>query len=229
MKRTLLSTLVLVLLMSTNGFSQLFPSVNNPKSADMSILAMQFSIDEDGVLGKSTNLNFTGWAPAVTGPNGEIVPFRVFNTGADINTIFYAENLEAGEYTLTGFYHVYTDYDKLDEYTAETGDKSLVSYEPYANRPYHIKQLMALSEPVVVNLQPNSMMAFGNFAAQFQHHEGLAGTSPDRWRAKDSSKITVEEPHDEYILRYMKSWATPKWKRWNAKNSATPLESGKKK
>ena len=222
MRRLLLFVFAMACMLST-GFAQLFPAVDNPTSGEASMLALQFSHDDDGSLQKITNLNFTGWAPAVTGPNGEEVPFRVFGAGADFTTLYYSENLTAGEYTLTGFFHVYTDYDKLDEYKAKTGDNKLVEYEPYAKRPYHVRQLVPLRNPVVVKLEPNTIMSFGSFAVRYSHFQGLAGEAPDRWRANDDVAITVEEPYSDVVLRYMKPWRSPKWKKWNAKNPAQPL------
>lgn len=224
MKRLLLSGFAMFYLLSV-ATAQLFPSVDKVKFDDASMLAIHFSEqDEDGRLGAIANLNFTGWAPAVTGPNGEEIPFRNFDAGADISNIYYSENLTAGEYTLIGFYHVYTDYDKLEAYEQSTGDKKMVSYEPYANRPYHVRQLIPLSKPIVVNLEPNKIVSFGSFAVKFKHFGGLAGTTPDRWRARDGAAITIEEPFSDYVLRYMKPWRTPKWKKWNAKNPAIPLD-----
>ena len=191
MRRLLLFVFAMACMLST-GFAQLFPAVDNPTSGEASMLALQFSHDDDGSLQKITNLNFTGWAPAVTGPNGEEVPFRVFGAGADFTTLYYSENLTAGEYTLTGFFHVYTDYDKLDEYKAKTGDNKLVEYEPYAKRPYHVRRLVPLEIPWWLNLSPtpscrSEVLPLGTATFVWQR-------SPDRWRAKDDVAITVEEP-----------------------------------
>ena len=211
------------MLASAFSFAQLFPKVDKPTSEDMSMLVVQFAKDTDGKMEIVSNMNFTGWAPVVEGPDGKIVPFRNFDAGADMTNIYYSENLPAGTYTLKGFNHLYTNYTKLDEYKAQTGEE-LARYAPYENLPYHEVQFFPISQPVVVELIPNKMMSLGSLGVQYKWISGAAGTTDDRWKAvEDFSKITMEKPLDDYVLRYMKSWATPKWKKWNAKNPATAL------
>ena len=190
----------------------------------MSMLALQFAHDENGELTNVINTNWSGWIPAVTATDGSLVNFRHFGAGADVNNIYYAENLKAGEYTILGFYHIYSDYGKLDEYKKEKGESYVAEKAPYKNLPYHIKQLIALKEPVKVNLEANKMMSLGNYAVEFKYLGGLNGTTNDRWKTiEEETKLTKEEPNNDYILKYMKSWATKKWKMWNAKNSAEKL------
>ncbi len=224
MKRTILLLAAILYLGISSSFAQLFPKVDRPTTDDMSMLAMQFSRDKDGKYENVLHINFTGWAPAVKGPNGQEIQFRVFSAGADMTVLYYAENLPAGEYTLTGFYHVYTNYDKLDEYKKQVNNPNYSPvYEPYANNPFHVKQHIPLSKPVIVYLEPNKIMSFGSFAVKFEYFEGAAGTSADRWRVNDETSITLEEAHSDYVLRYMKPWRTPAWKRWNEKNPASAL------
>lgn len=224
MKRTLVILATVLYFGLINGNAQLFPSVDKVASPEMSMIALQFAHDNDGKMENVINNNFTGWAPVVKGPDGNIVPFRNFDAGADMTNIYYAENLKAGEYTLIGFYHVYTDYGKLDEYKKEFGEKHMPIYEPYVDKKYHIKQVFELKEPIVLNLEPNKIMSFGSFAVKHKWVGGIAGTTDDRWKMDEQhTAITLEKPFDNYVLRYMKPWATPKWKKWNEKNSASPL------
>lgn len=205
-------------------YAQLFPSVDKESSPEMSMLAIKFGSENDGKMENVINNNFTGWAPIVKDKDGNIIRFRNFDAGANFTNIYYVENLKAGEYTLVGFIHVYTDYDKLDEYRKQIGRDFLPSYGPYEENIYHIKQLFSLKEPIVINLEPNKMMSFGSFAVKYKWVGGLAGTTNDRWKMDENfTSITTEKPLDDEVLRYMKSWATPKWKKWNAKNSASPL------
>jgi hypothetical protein len=222
MKRIVALTFMISLGLSM-GYAQLFPKVDKPTSPEMSMLVIQFAHDNDGKMDIVSNLNFTGWAPVVEGPDGKIIPFRNFDSGAGITNIYYAENLVAGEYTLKGFNHLYTNYTKLDEYKEATGEK-LARYAPYENLPYHEVQFFALAEPVMVNLEPNKVMSFGSFAVKYKWVSGAAGTTDDRWKAvEDYSAITLEKPLDDHVLRYIKPWRTPAWKGWNVKNSASPL------
>lgn len=223
MKRAMI--LSALMLASAFSFAQLFPKVDKPTSDDMSLIAIEFGQEEDGKIIMANNVAWSGWAPAVKGPNGEEIPFRNFDSGADITNIYYAENLPAGEYTLTGFYHVYTDFDKLDEYRSKTGDDDLTRYAPYENLPYHVRQHFALSSPVTIKLEPNTMASFGTFIVKFRHVEAFyGGTTNERSKVvEEDFKYVSEKPLDDHILRYMKPWATPKWKKWNAKNPATEL------
>lgn len=224
MKRKAIIFFAIVFIGFNSANAQLFPRVDRPTSDDMSLLAVLFGHENDGEYETLSNTNFSGWAPAVKGPNGEYVKFRNFDTGSGITNIYYAENLPAGEYTLTGFFHVYTNYSKLEEYKKQINNSSyMVNYAPYENRPYHVKQHIPLSEPVIVNLQPNSMQSLGTFAVKYQWFEGLAGTSDDRWRVIDETAISMEKPLDDHVLGFMKPWRTRSWRPWNEKNQAAPL------
>jgi hypothetical protein len=224
MKRSVISAMAFVCLVVSTGFAQLFPKVDKPTSDEMSMLVLQYAQEKDGKMENVLNMNFTGWAPAVKGPDGQIVPFRNYDKGADFTNIYYAENLPAGEYTLLGFYHVYTDYGKLKEYETSIGKTIIASYDPYGNLPYHVKQLIPLKQEVVVKLEANKVMTMGSYVVKFKWVSGMAGTTDDRWKAKeDETSITMEDPKSETVIRYIKSWATPAWKKWNAKNPANPL------
>lgn len=220
--------LTLVLLLIAVGFTsraQLFPMVKKPVSADASMLVVQFAHDDNGTMRLMSNINVTGWAPAVKGPDGAIVPFRNYDAAADITNIYYAENLTPGVYTLIGFYHDYTDYSKLEEYRKIKGPNYLAEYGPFKELPYHIKQLIPLEQPVEVTLEANKMQTFGSYAIAYKWVGGMAGTTDDRWKVvEDETKFTLIDPDSNYLLRYMKTWATPAWKKWNAKNNVQPLE-----
>ena len=223
MKRSAL-TITVLLFCAFTVYGQLFPTVKKPASETMSLLALQLSHDNNGSMTKIVNTNFSGWAPAVKGPDGLIVPFRRFDAGADFTNIFYAENLIAGEYTLIGFYHVYTDYGKLKQYETEIGRTIITSYEPYEDRSYQVKQLFPLKNNVIVNLEAGKVKTFGSYAIKFGWVGGAMGTTDDRWKMnEEKTLVTVEDPSNELVLRYMKSWATPAWKKWNELNPASKL------
>ncbi len=223
MKTRLILFIALMFIGILPGYSQLFPTVNRPSSDEMSMLVLQFGHMNEGEYDIVTNMNFTGWVPAVKGADGEIVQFRTFDSGVDITNIYYAENLEAGEYTLTGFYHIYNDYSLLREYRESINNSDYrPRYAPYANKPYQVKQFIALDEDIIINLEPNSMASLGSFAVKFRWLLGATGTSDDRWKVVDK-EITMVNPFDDHVLRYMKPWRTRAWRGWNAKNPAEPL------
>lgn len=222
MKRHLGFLCVLFSLIAVRGFAQFFPKVEKPTAPEMSLLVLQASKDEDGKMGKIQNMNFTGWVPAVMNAEGTVVPFRNFDAGADFTNIYYAENLPAGEYKLIGFYHIYTDYTKLEEYQKKF-PSHMPSYTPYKDMPYHVKQLISLSEPIIVALEPNKIQTFGSYLIKFAWVGGMGGTTPDRWKVIEARTSIAADPKNETVLRYMKSWATPAWKKWNEKNSATQM------
>ncbi|HPX06315.1 MAG TPA: hypothetical protein PLC17_10300 [Tenuifilaceae bacterium] len=217
----LLTALLFAGILGANA--QLFPKVSKPESNEASMLVLQFGHTNDGKLETVTNLNFSGWAPAVINANGEIVPFRKYDAGADFTNIYYAENLAAGTYKLVGFYHVYIDYSKLDEMRKGNPDK-MTKYAPYENLSYHVKQLFPLQDTVTVQLEANKVMTFGTYAVKYAWVGGLAGTTDDRWKAnEEKTEVTTSKPDDNTVLRYIKTWATPAWKKWNAKNDVSPL------
>jgi hypothetical protein len=205
--------------------AQLFPKVDKPSSDDMSLIALEFGREDEGKIIMANNVAWSGWAPAVTGPDGKEIPFRNYDSGADITNIYYAENLPAGEYTLTGFYHVYTDFDKLDEHRSKTGEEELTRYAPYENLPYHVRQHFALPNPITIKLDPKAMASFGTFIVKYRHFEAFyGGTSNKRSSVvEEDFEYVTAKPHDDHILRYMKPWRTPAWKKWNVMNPAEPL------
>lgn len=226
MKRITLLAITLLYIGVNFSTAQLFPRVDNPTSDDMSLLVLHLASEKADGSGYEIviNNNATGWTPVVESPNGEIIPFRKYDSAADVNSIFYSENLIQGEYTLVGFYHVYVDYGKLEEYKKEINNPNFImSYEPYANKPYHIKQLVKLEEPVKINLEAGTIKSLGNYAVKYEWIAGGFGSTDDRWKAKDDVKIVLSEPLDDYIARYIKTWRTRSWKLWNARNSYEPL------
>jgi len=205
----------------TTSFAGLFPSVSKPSSPDASMIVLQFGIDDAGKLIGCANTSAFAWVPVVKDSDGNIIKFRVFNGGVDMTTIFYKENLKAGEYTLEGFNHVYLDYGKLDAYRIEKGTKEAAKEAPYDNLPYDVVQFFALDEPVKLNLEPNKIMSFGNYGVKYKYKGGLAGTTDDRWMlVEDETKIILANSEDQSLLNYISSWATKKWRMWNAKNPA---------
>ena len=226
MKRIVLMIAVTLFIGVLSGFAQLFPKVKKPTSPEMSMLAIQFGTVNNDKYETVINNNFTGWAPVVKDANGKVAEFRNFNAGAgDIASIYYAENLVAGEYTLIGFYHVYTDYGKLTAYRDSVKNPNyLPTYEPYVDKSFHIRQFFPLKMPVKITLAPNTIMSLGSFAVKYKWTEGMAGTSDTRWKMDESvTGVVMENPNDDKVIRYMKPWATPAWKKWNVKNPATPL------
>ena len=68
----LLTALLFAGILGANA--QLFPKVSKPESNEASMLVLQFGHTNDGKLETITNLNFSGWAPAVLNANGRLFP-----------------------------------------------------------------------------------------------------------------------------------------------------------
>lgn len=205
-----------------SSYAGLFPSVDKPNSPDASMIALQFSIDNNGNLEPCVNANWAMWAPVVKKEDGSLVEFRVFNGGVDMTSIYYKENLEAGTYTLVGFNRIYTDFDKLKEYKSKPGNEGhVVPKKAYDDMPYRVRQLVALDLPIEFKLEPNKIITLGHYAIKWQVKEGASGTSPDMYSlVEDQTKIMMADSEDQSLLSYMKPWANKKWKLWNAKNPA---------
>ena len=222
MRRIFNLTMVFVFLGVFSSYAGLFPSVDKPNSPDASMIALQFSIDDNGNLEPCVNANWAMWAPVVKMEDGSLVEFRVFNGGVDMTTIYYKENLVAGKYTLVGFNRIYTNFDKLHEYRAEIGNENyIVPKKAYDDMPYRVRQLIAVDSPIEFTLEPNKIMTLGHYVIKWQVKEGPNGTSPDMYSIiEDQSKIMMADSEDQSLLTYMKPWANKKWKMWNAKNPA---------
>lgn len=221
------SNLFVVLFFSgiMTAFAGIFPGISKPNSPDASLIALRFSVHDGGELTKFLNTNWSMWTPVVKKEDGTLVEFRSWSGGADITTIYYKENLAPGKYTLVGFNYVYTDYGKLADYERKIGHREMVHKNPYDNKPYHVVQFFPLKTPYTFTLAPNTMMSIGHYVIEYQLYEGFSGSSDDRYRAaEDGTRIIKADTADQYVLRYMKSWATKKWKMWNKKNPAKPLD-----
>lgn len=222
MKKIFSLLLIVITIGISTSYAGLFPKVDKPNSPDASMIALQFSIDNNGNLEPCVNANWAMWAPVVKMEDGSLVEFRVFNGGANITSIYYKENLVAGKYTLVGFNRIYTDFDKLDEYKKiPRNENHVVPKNAYDDKPYRVRQLIAIDSPIEFTLEPNKIMTLGHYVIKWKVKEGPDGTSADRYSAiEDQTKIMMADSEDQSLLIYMKPWATKKWKMWNAKNPA---------
>ncbi len=221
MKKAIIFTSALLLIVSLSSFMGLFPRVDKPDSPDASMIVLQFAIDNKGELETFGNANWSMWIPELVDETGTLVPFKWATGLADMTNFYYKENLKAGKYTLKGFTHVYTDYGKEKEYEEAKGSTEMVTKNPYDNKPYRVRQFFPLEKPVILDLQPNIIASLGMYVMKYKYKEGISGTSDDRWKIlEDYTKIVMADPEDQSLLEYMKPWATKKWKMWNAKNPA---------
>ena len=222
MKRVILASVAFVTLSFFSGCAGIFPTVSEPTSSSSSMLAMEVAKKDTTEKSGVRILANAAWAaevPYVVDARGKVVPFKEVETIVGANTIFYAENLKAGEYKLVGFWHVYIDYGLKKR----SGIKS-VKYAPYEKLPYTKKQLFKLKTPVVIQLPANKMATLGSYVIDYKYKEGAAGRSDGRWLIRPESFEFVNlNPNDNKVLRIMKPWATPAWKKWNEKNSEQPL------
>jgi hypothetical protein len=213
-KRVILGVGLLVIVLMTGCFSfdLFFPGADPPVDGRVSMLIVEAGKREGGATENLTNWNATGWAPWVEDERGEIVVFRTFDAESRLDSLYWAENLRAGTYTLKGFFHVYLDYSLLP-----AGITTL--YEPFGGKPWHIMQRFALDEPVTILLKEAQMESFGRYFISSAWVEGITGTSDDRWRVNPAS-VTIEgDRFDKKALRVMKNWATATWLAWNTRNT----------
>ncbi len=220
MKKLLLVSAVTVLILaSCSSITAMFPFAAAPVSAQASMLVVEAGTGKPAISDNLSNLNYSGWAPVVLDQTGKEVVFNNFDTESRLDSFFYAQNLPAGDYTLTGFMHVYADYGLYDS------GKVVVSYEPYAKRPWHVRQVFPLSQPVKLSLKPGSVDTFGRYLFEFTYKEGASGKSNDRWMVKPASfKYNAMLTGDRRALRVMKNWTTPAWAPWNKLNPETAAD-----
>lgn len=214
MKKALLICAVAALMLaSCSSMTAMFPFATAPATPQSSMLVVEVGTGKPALSDNLSNLNFSGWAPLVLDQAGKEIAFNNFDTEARLDSFFYAQNLPAGDYTLMGFMHVYADYGLYDS------GKVVVSYEPYAKRPWHVRQVFPLPRPVKLTLKPASVETFGRYLIEFAYKEGASGKSNDRWMVKpDSFKYNAILSADKKALRVMKNWAAPAWVPWNKLN-----------
>lgn len=191
----------------------MFPFAAAPATPQSSMLVVEVGTGKPALSDNLSNLNYSGWAPLVLDQNGKEIAFNNFDAESRLDSFFYAQNLPAGEYTLTGFMHVYADYGLFDS------GKTVLSYEPYAKRSWHVRQVFPLPQPVTLTLGSASVETFGRYLIEFAYKEGGSGKSNDRWMVKpESFKYNAILSADRKALRVMKNWATPAWVPWNKLN-----------
>lgn len=220
MKKLLLGcAIVLIMLASCSSITAMFPFAAEPASPQSSMLVVEAGTGKPAISENLANLNYSGWAPVVLDQAGKEVVFNNFDSESRLDSFFYAQNLPAGDYVLTGFMHVYADYGLYDS------GKVVVSYEPYAKRPWHVRQVFPLAQPVVIHLKSASVETFGRYLFEFSYKEGGSGKSNDRWMVKpESFKYNATLSTDRRALRVMKNWATPAWVPWNKLNPETAAD-----
>ncbi|MFA7672161.1 MAG: hypothetical protein WCY53_07920 [Sphaerochaetaceae bacterium] len=215
MKKIALLVLSVSIILSLTGcfsFASLWPFVEAPDSPNDSMIVLEAGQIEDGRSTNLNNLNYSGWAPWVVDSNGNTVAFKNFDTESRLDSLYYAENLSAGTYTLKGFLHLYIDYSKLSE-------KEFASYGPFNNYHYHVTQKFELDKPVTLNLRAAEMATFGRYYISFEYTEGMWGTGDHRYRIKENSVSIKSDSSDKKALRVIKNWHTPGWKLWNPLNN----------
>lgn len=218
MKRILI-LMTTVLLFGSSGFSQLFPKVDKQKSPDLSLIVLQFGKEVSGAQEKISNINVTAWIPIIEDEAGNMVKCKDFG-GALVHVlnIYYAENIKPGKYKLKGFYHIYTDYDLLDEFE-KTNPNHIAVHSPYDLKPYHVKQEFLFEQELEFEVGAKTFVSFGTYVASCNFVGGLSGTTADRWKiTEDDFKYLKILKDDDYPGRYIKTWASPRWKKWNAFN-----------
>lgn len=208
----LLAVLLVAVLASCTLFDTFFPSAQMPVDDRASMLVVEAGTRDGDATTNLVNLNATGWAPWVEDESGNIVPFMAFDAESRLDSLFWAENLRPGTYTLRGFLHIYADYSLLP-------DGIIMSYEPFAGRQWHKTQRFALDQPVVIKLGEAEIKSFGRYFVQSAWVEGALGTSDTRWMVNPASVKIVGDPADKKALRVMKNWATKTWLAWNTRNT----------
>ncbi|HPZ15903.1 MAG TPA: hypothetical protein PLX25_04490 [Sphaerochaeta sp.] len=206
----LLGVLV-VLLSSCLSFDSFFPGASAPVDGKASMLVVEAGTREGSSTTMLFNSNATGWAPWVEDQEGALIPFRVFDSETRLDSLYWAENLASGTYTLKGFLHVYADYGMLPEGV-------VMAYEPFANRPWHVVQHFALDQPVTLTLKEGEMASFGRYFITSAWVEGAGGTRDTRWRVDPASVKIDGDRQDKKALRVIKGWAAPTWLAWNTRN-----------
>lgn len=214
MKRTtlcIIGLLLVVTLTSCTLFDTLFPSAAMPSDQAASMLVVEAGTRSGSATENLVNLNATGWAPWVEDVTGALVPFNAFDAESRLDSLYWAENLKPGRYTMKGFLHVYVDYSLLP-------DGIIMSYEPFSNNKWLKTQRFALEKEVVIDLGPADMQSFGRYYIKSEWVEGIMGTSPERWKVNAASVAIEGDPTDRKALRVMKNWATSTWLAWNSRN-----------
>lgn len=222
MKRIYSIMLVLFFASVSFSYAGIWPSIDEPNSPDASMVVLQFSVDKDYSLSAYPNSNAFMWAPILKNEAGELVEFDAFLGGNELmSNVYYKENIVAGKYTLEGFQFVYTDFGKLDEYRAKTGDKKgpYKHFYDYDEVPYHIRQVFPLEKSIEFVVEPNKMVTLGHYVIKHRMKEGAMGTSDDRYRM-ERVEIMMADSEDQSLLSFLKAKGSKKWRPWNEKNPA---------
>lgn len=192
---------------------QLFPEVDPPESADASMAVVEliaYTEGEAGTDGSRTfnNLVNSGFYPVVTDGSGNELHFGNIDALADAGMVYYAENIDAGTYTLKGFRYLWMTHDDY----MNTPIKEL-KFDGQNDAEWQQTSFYPLPEPLTFSVGASTIESFGRFNVHYTlKDEGDERYSIDKW------EYVAVSPDDKEVLSIMKDWRSGNWTNWNARN-----------
>ena len=181
--------------------------VDPPMDPGASMLVMEVGNKSGPYSSSMTNNGNTGWVPWVVDDQGELVRFKLYDNDLRLDSLYYAQGVRPGTYTLKGFIHIWAD-------TSISPKLSAFSYNPYDNLPYQRRQEFVLQEPMVINLGEAQIASFGRYFIKAVWKGGYASSAYDRWMINPMTYSVEALPGDSKALEVLESWKNTAWLAW---------------
>ncbi|MDD3824051.1 MAG: hypothetical protein PHN93_09925 [Sphaerochaetaceae bacterium] len=185
----------------------MWPPVEYPHNPGSSMLVVEVANKSGQYTSALTNNGYTGWIPWVVDSQGNTVRFRLYDSGMKLDSLYYAENLKSGIYTLKGFIHIYSDMSK-------TPTLGIFDFNPYGNMPYQNRQEFTLTTPLSIELKKAEIVSFGAYYIKAVWKGGFSSPANDRWMINPETFSVETIPDDRQALEVLRTWSSPDWLSW---------------
>ena len=198
---------IILLLIGCVSMTGRYALVEPPRNSGSSLLVLEVGNKSGQYHSALTNNGNTGWIPWVVDHQGKLVHFKLYDSDLHLDSLYYAEDVKPGMYTLKGFVHIWSD-------TSKSPKLSAFSFNPYDNLPYQGRQEFALQDPITLRLAEAQIASFGRYFIKAVWKGGYASPAYDRWMIDPTTFFAESLPGDPRALEVLALWKTPVWMSW---------------
>ena len=219
MKRILILAIGVLVLFSSCAtilgglFGELFPAVDPPDGPAASMLMVELIAFTEGEAGTEESRNYnnlvnSGFYPVVTDTSGREVRFGNIDSLANNGMVYWAENLEPGEYKLEGFRYLWMTHD--DFMTTPIKD---LKFDGQNEAKWQKRNFYDLPESVKIEIGSGTIVSLGKYSVYYT----LRGIGDEKDNIV-SWEYRLIDPSDREILSQIKPWRSGNWPEWNERN-----------
>ncbi len=198
---------------------EMFPAVDEPKNPDSSMIVIELIAYTDGEEGTIDSRNYnnlpnSGFYPVVEGPDGTELSFESLDSSTRSGFIYWASNVQSGNYTLTGFRYLWMTHDDY----MNTPIKDL-QFEGQNDAAWQKKSFYPLAEEITEEIQAGTVASMGRYKVYYTlKEEGQERFNIESW------EYSGIDPNSTNALADMKNWRSGNWPAWNQRNPVPAKE-----